>query len=563
MTAYDFVDRLEKVRKSGRGWMARCPGHEDRNPSLAIKQVDEKILLNCFAGCSSEKIVAAMGLELKDLFDVPASTTEVTSQRRSAVRSYPVERDTKRYSREQSAPIALSPLPHSEEAERAILGHILLENNLIYEAEAALKMEDFYIPTNRMVYAAMVELAHEGSEINPVLIVDKLGKRDADKVGGIVRITILTNDLRPTKDLSGFIKILIEKSTRRKLFGYTELIQQSVFDDEEDSQSLITLLDSKLDLLRENSNVGFRSFADVAGDVAGKLDNLRNGINPAISSGLPLLDKAMKGGGQPGEFHIWAALTGGGKSALMKQMAQCIAGRGEPVGIVTAEMSDYEVFFRMLSPESGVPAWLVQHGISEQRLNQLDESVIGVANLPIWIDDHTTNIFEIRARVKALKRTQDIKVLFVDYLQLLEVQSGVSYGQMLSRAQEIATCSRTLKKLAKELDIWIVALAQFNRKANEKDEQGMTTPQLHHLAESGKLEQDSDLVGIIDLDDYVTGQPIRNAVLRIVKYRNGPGMPLKYKFNGDYLIFQEVNGPTILNRKDEKTKDMYSEEPTF
>ena len=276
----------------------------------------------------------------------------------------------------------------------------------------------------------------------------------------------------------------------------------------------------------------------------------------------PFFKAAMAGGGQPGELHIWAALTAGGKSVLMKQMSHNIAKRGEAVGIVTAEMSDWEVFFRMLSPEAEVPAWLIQQGISEERLARLDENLIKVANLPIWIDDRSTNIFEIRARVKALKRTQDIKVLFVDYLQLLEVHADVSYGQMLSRAQEMAIVSRTLKKLAKELDIWIVALAQFNRKANEKDEMGMTEPQLHHLAESGKLEQDSDLVGIIDLEKYEQGKPIRNAVLRIVKYRNGPCIPLKYNFNGDFLLFQEKNEPTIIGRIDNKTKDMYHE-PDF
>jgi replicative DNA helicase len=538
----DFLDRLEKVRKNGRGWTARCPAHEDGRPSLAVTETDGKILVNCFAGCSADKIVSALGLDLSDLFEKPLDADAPIPER--VIEKRRIEKAVERAS--------VAPT-YENSIEQNLLGHIILNNELIYEAESELDINDLTDSRCSKVFSAMIELSREGTDISPSFIVDKLPEESISWVSN------LTYGLLPVSSLSSYITKIKENSARLQLIKIGEYLQDAIADKLPTAEVLSTT-DLRLDRLREavSGRGGFRSFADVAGDVAGKIESLRSGVNPAISSGLPTLDKATKGGGQGGELHIWAGLTGGGKSALMKQMAHNISFRGIPVGIVTAEMSDYEVFFRMLSPEAGVPAWLIQHGMKEEKLNALDENLIKVANLPIWIDDRTTNIFEIVARTKVLKKQHDIKVLFVDYLQLLGIQPESSFRQIMSRAQEMATCSRTLKKLAKELDIWIVALAQFNRKANEKDEQGMTTPQIHHLAESGKLEQDSDLVGIIDLDPYVMGQPVRNAVLRIGKYRNGPPLDLKYKFNGDYLIFLEPNEPTVPNRRDTRTGDMYA-----
>lgn len=446
-------------------------------------------------------------------------------------------------------------LPNSEEAERATLGGVLLDNELMTEVASELRSQDFYWPSCRLTFNAMLQLYNEGKEINPVTIADVVGNR-AEKVGGISWLTNLTYGLPHTCSLKTFTDIIKEKSAKRDIAKVTLSVHQAAMADEESSQELLMLLDTKVDPLRENNvSGGFRGFADVAGDVAGKLADLRNGVNPAISTGLSLLDKAIKGGGQGGELHIWAALTGGAKSSMMKQIAQNIAMRGEPVAVITAEMSDHEVFFRMLSPAAAVPAWKIQHGMNTSYLDRLDQNLIHVANLPIWIDDKSTNIFEIKARVKALYRyiaaqkivvnekIVPLRVLFVDYLQLLDAVSSHGYNYISNRAQEMATISRMLKKLAKELDIWVFALAQFNRKANEQDEEGMTEPQLHHLAESGKLEQDSDLVGIIDLEKYQVGKSIRSAKLRIVKYRNGPTLTLGYNFNGEYLTFEERKLP--------------------
>jgi replicative DNA helicase len=434
-------------------------------------------------------------------------------------------------------------LPNSVESESALLGAILLKNDLIYDAQADLEISDFYSTPNALIYSVMLELAFEGVPIEPITIANRIGEF-GKKVGGLSYISNLTYGLPYVDTITHYIQIIKDKSAKRNLLKQLEHIRKIIEEDKSEVIDIITELDSGIEPLRQSSAGGtFRSYIDVAADVHQKLADLREGKDIAIPSGLKTLDLAMKGGGRPGELHIWAALTGGGKSAFAKQVAQNVASRGEPVAIVTAEMSDFEVFFRQLSPEAEVPAWHVQPGISKEKLDALESSLTKIANLPIWIDDRTTSIFEIAAKVKVLKKTHNIKVLIVDYLQLLSAHTEQTVGRfMMNRAQEMALCSRTLKRLAKELDVWVIALAQFNRQANEKDEtSGKSKPEIYHLAESSQLEKDSDLVGIIDLEEYKQGQPLRKAVLRIGKYRNGPTFNLPYTFNGDYLMFVERN----------------------
>jgi replicative DNA helicase len=455
-------------------------------------------------------------------------------------------------------------LPNNLDAENAILGHILLKNDLIYDAQAELEVSDFYSTSNAMIYSVMLELAYEQVPIDQISIANKLGE-DVKKVGGISSIVNLTYGLPYATNISSYIKIVKDKTIKRNVLKTFETVTNVIEEDTIRSEEVLTLLDSHIEPLRESSGVvgTFRSYLDVATDVHQKLTDLREGNDIAIASGLQTLDKAMKGGGRPGELHIWAAKTGSGKSVLVKQIAQNIAGRGLPVAIVTAEMSDYEVFFRQLSPEAQVPAWHVQPGISTEKLDALEAALVKVSNLPIWIDDKTTSIFEIAAKTRVLAKQHDIKILIVDYLQLLSAHTEQTVGRfMMNRAQEMALCSRTLKRLAKELDIWVIAAAQFNRQANAKEEDGTPTKtEIFHLAESSQLEKDSDLVGIIDMEEYKQGQPLRKATLRIGKYRNGPTFNLPYTFNGDFLIFQERQTTQPMEQK--LQKEFYVSEKEF
>jgi replicative DNA helicase len=449
------------------------------------------------------------------------------------------------------------PLDHSPESEQTILGSVILDHSLIDKVEPELKPHELYIRANQFVYAAMIELAHEGQPLDPHMIANKLRDEGRlEQVGGISYLSELTFGIPHFTDITKHVRVVKKKALKRKITHLGSAISNRGLDKQEDPEDDIAWIDAALDALREEANVvneGFRSFAQVASDISEDLDMIEQGVNPSIAFGMPLLDLATGGGGRPGELHVWGALTGKGKSALMKQMAHNIAGRGEVVGIVTAEMADKEVFYRILAPESGVPAWHVHAGLRPEQLKRLRDGLIQVGQLPIWIDDRTTNINQIRARAKALYRATGgkLKVLFVDYLQLLDVR-GEDFGRfVMTRAQEVAYVSKTLKKLAKELGILIIALAQFNRTANAKDELTKEVkPEIHQFAESSGIEKDADLAGIIDMPEYVQGQPERDCSLRIAKFRRMPPFTLPYTFNGDYMIFFERGTKLVLGKKE-------------
>jgi replicative DNA helicase len=459
------------------------------------------------------------------------------------------------------------PLPHSFESEKAVLGAVILDNALIDQVEADLQPHDFYVRSHFHLYNAMLEMAHEGVEINPILVGEKLREQgNLEQVGGIAFISELTYGLPHFTNVKHYTRKIKDKSNKRKIINLANAITTQALEDSDEAEEVVRNFDAMMDVVREETtteHTGFQSAIDIAPLLHQRLTDIKDGVSFAISTGLPLLDQATRGGGVPGELWVWSALTGGGKSALMKQIAQFCAKQGIPVGIVTAEMSDWEVMLRMLSDEAKVPAWTIQPNVLRQeQYDRLEQGLVKIASLPIYIDDRSTNIYEIRARVKSLVRSvtdksqpiQDRKfVLFVDYLQLLEVKAEDFGRFVMTRAQEVAKVSRILKKLAKELNIWIFALAQFNRTANSKDETGNVKPEIHQLAESGGMEKDADLVGIIDMPEYVQGQPEREVGLRIGKNRNAPPLTLPYIFNGDYLNFRERDKP-VVKKRDTRTE---------
>jgi replicative DNA helicase len=449
------------------------------------------------------------------------------------------------------------PLASAPKSEQIILGAIVLDNTLIDKVEPELKPDELFVRANQFIYGVMIELAHEGQPLDYVMISNRLRDKGLiDQVGGMAYVSELTYGLPHYTTIDKHVRLVKKKAVKRRLRHLAVALDNRASDESEDPEDDVAWLDTQMEVLREAANVereGFRSFSVVADEVSADLDLMEQGINPSIAFGLPLLDLATGGGGRPGEFHVWAALTGKGKSAFMKQIAHNIAGRGDVVGIVTAEMEDKEVFYRILSPEAGVPAWHVHAGLKPEQFSRLREGLAQVGQFPIWIDDRTTNIHQIRARTKALYRATGgkLKVLFVDYLQLLEVRSEDFARFVMTRAQEVALVSRTLKKLAKELGILIVALAQFNRTANAKTDAAGNElqPEIHQLAESSGIEKDADLVGIIDMPEYVQGEPNRNCSLRISKFRRMPPFTLPYTFNGDYMIFFERGTQMILGKK--------------
>lgn len=452
-------------------------------------------------------------------------------------------------------------LPNSDIAEQAVLGLIQLNNSLADDAISNLDVPDFYDNRNAAIFSTICELRLEGKEISAQLIGAKLGER-LQRVGGFSYILNLTYGLPYTDSIDSYIRIIKDKAVKRNLIKRLEATIDDVWanHNERDAEEFITDLDSSLDTFRGLSEQkGFLSFMDVATSAHEKLERLRAGENPAISFGLPSLDEFIRGGAYAGETIVLAAKTSKGKSAMMKQFAHYIAMGGNPVGIVTAEMSNEAVLFRMLSPEAAVPNWQIKPEMNPSDIDALEKALPNVANLPIYITDKVFDVFELRAYVSRLVKTKGIKVLFVDYLQLLNAQTP---RMDLNRTQELALISRTLKLIAKEFGIVVFALAQFNRQANQKDESGKQVDlALHYLEGSGAIEKDADIGLLLDMEDYVVGQPERKATLEIAKNRESvSGVTIELIFNGNYLLFREPKSKLVENRIDKSTREMFEVE---
>lgn len=449
-------------------------------------------------------------------------------------------------------------LPNSEEAEHALLGQVILDQSLVHEALAELTPEDFYWSSTRTTFTAMGVLVEEVKEINPITIANVIGDH-AQKVGGISWLSNLTYGLPHTTTLKPFISIIKEKSAKRKLAKVGLELFNAAKSDSEPTEQLFSLVDSRLDKIRNDAigSNGFRSFMEVSEDVHKHIQDLREGKVATLPLGFPTLDKILRGGAYPGELYLIAGRTAKGKSSFAKQLVHFWASIGIPCAFVSCEMKDRAVFFRILSPEAGVPNWTIQPGISHEKLDILEQGLVKVANYPIWISDRIDNVYELKARIQQLVRSKKIKVVVVDYLQLLNAQKA--HARTQERVQELQDISRTLKNMTLAFGISIFELAQFNRRANQKDMEGNDVElELSFLEGSGAIEKDADVAMFIDMEEYQVGQVERKAWLKIAKNRESiSDVTIDLIYNGNYLLFREVETPLVLNRKDKKTEEMF------
>jgi replicative DNA helicase len=424
------------------------------------------------------------------------------------------------------------PLPNDEASERAILGAIILTNSLIDEASSTLQPDDFYVPSNRRIFVAMLALADAGVEITAITVAHQLEASGIKQQDDLSYCSNLTYGVPHFLRIATYAAIIKEKSAQRRFMHLgAEIISRA-----EDGDAIGDMADFAERTAAEiRSRAGaqagaFASFADVAIEAREQYERLHKGDSRAIPTGYVDLDRATRGGIQPGELWVIAALTGRGKSAWMIGAARQQAASGHPCAIVSREMSDFENFSRAHSAVSGVPAWRIKPGLWPDDYHALMETWASVGALPIFINSRTANVFEIRSQVKELRRNYGVRSVFVDYIQLMGATSDTRNA---TRAQEVATVSRVLKEIAMENEIGVFALAQFNRIASHDER-----PEIHHLAESSGIEKDASLVLILDMEPQKEPQRERNCDWRIAKHRNGPLLTLPHVYRGDTLEFR-------------------------
>jgi replicative DNA helicase len=433
------------------------------------------------------------------------------------------------------------PLPNNLEAERSILGAILLDNNALNTAIEALKAEDFFLPQHRHVFQQMITLGEAQHAIDLVTLTEELHRvGELEAAGGAPYLASLTDGVARVSNVEHYARIVKEKAVLRNLIHTTHNIQQRAFEAEEGADSILDGAESSIFALAEDRvKSGLVPIKEIVHESFDRLEKIfREGKSiTGISTGYGELDKLLSGL-QPSELIILAARPSQGKTAMALNFAENIAIRGGlPVAIFSLEMSKESLLQRLVASVAQVDAHKFRTGhLSREDWKRMTEALGRISNAPLWVDDAgSTSVLEIGAKARRVKREKGLSLLVVDYLQLI-----TGRGRFNSRQEEVASISRGLKGLAKELQIPVLVLSQLTR-APERDERG---PQLSDLRESGAIEQDADVVMFIYRPNFfnmnATPEERDMADILIAKQRNGPTDKVKFVFRSRMTRFEEA-----------------------
>ena len=433
------------------------------------------------------------------------------------------------------------PLPNNLDAERSILGAVLLDNNALNTAIESLKAEDFFLPQHRHVFTQMIALADAQQAIDLVTLTEELHRRgELEASGGAPYLASLVDGVPRVSNVEHYARIVKEKAILRNLIHATHSIQQRALEGEEGADAILDNAESSIFALAEDRvKAGLLPIKDIVRDNFDRLEKIfREGKSiTGISTGYGELDKLLSGL-QPSELIILAARPSQGKTALALNLAENIGIRGGlPVAVFSLEMSKESLLQRLVASVAQVDAHKFRSGhLSREDWKRMTEALSKIASSPLWVDDAGSNsVLEIGAKARRLKRDKGLALLVIDYLQLI-----TGRGRFNSRQEEVASISRGLKGLAKELQIPVLVLSQLTR-APERDERG---PQLSDLRESGAIEQDADVVMFIYRPNFfnLNASPEERdmADILIAKQRNGPTDKVKFVFRSRLTRFEEA-----------------------
>ncbi len=437
--------------------------------------------------------------------------------------------------------------PQAIDLEEAVLGAMMLEKDAVSEIIDILKPNAFYKEAHQKIFSAILRLFGKGEPVDILTVTNELKNvGELDMVGGPYYITILTSRIASTANIEYHARIVIQKYIQRELIRISSGIIKDAFEDTTDVFDLLDRAEQGLFNVSE-SNLR-RNFEDMPSLVKQAIDNIENARNQethmsGIPSGFTELDRKTSGW-QKSDLIILAARPAMGKTALALSMARNIAVMFHmPVAVFSLEMSAVQLVTRLISSETELPSEKLKKGnLAEYEWQQLNTKINNLINAKIFIDDTPAlSIFELRAKCRRLKQQHDIQMVFIDYLQLMTVGGDVKGN----REQEISMISRSLKALAKELDVPVMALSQLSR-AVESRPGGSKKPILSDLRESGAIEQDADLVLFIyraeyyKIDTFEDGTPTHGiSEVIIAKYRNGPVGEVKLRFIDRLAKFEE------------------------
>jgi replicative DNA helicase len=441
-------------------------------------------------------------------------------------------------------------LPNSAEAERAILGAILLDNGLIAQAAEVLQPEDFYIPSHRRIFVAMMALFQKGAEINPILIGEELKKENAlESVGGISFITNLTYGLPHSTNVAHYAKVVIGKSYLRNLIKKANAITQDALAEEDEPEVIGERAEQGIFSLRDSrtSRGKFEGVKLIAEGLLATIEEQsgKGAVVSGLTTGFVDLDR-LTSGLQNSDLIILAARPSVGKTSFALMLAENAALlAGAVVGVFSLESSKRSLVTRMIAHQSRVDARRLRNGfLSRLEWAEIAKALGVLSEAKISIDDTPgMNILEMRAKARRLATEQKkLDLIIVDYLQLMRGTKGKYQSENL----ELTEISHDLKGLAKEMDCPLIALSQLSRKPEDRSDH---TPQLADLRGSGTIEQDADVVAFLHRPDRYMTAIQREALaeeeknrcdLIIAKQREGPTEVVSLRWTPGSMRFDNL-----------------------
>ncbi|MBE5821557.1 MAG: replicative DNA helicase [Clostridiales bacterium] len=430
--------------------------------------------------------------------------------------------------------------PHDIEAEQAVLGSMLVDKEAVATAIEYLKQEDFYRKDNEVIFSAMMELYSQGKPIDILTVKDVLTSRQMlEAVGGIEYLSSVASSVYTTANIEMYAKIVEEKSILRRLIKSSNEIVKLGFDAKDDVEDILDQAEKKIfDILEKRNTKGYTPIKDVLVDTFAKLEELYNQTTTVtgVPSGFIDLDNRTSGF-QPANLVLIAARPAMGKSAFVLNIAQNAAIRHNTgVAIFSLEMAKEELVNRMLCSEAMVDSSKIRNGkMEDEDWVKLAKALGPLSEAPIYIDDTPgLSTMELRAKCRKLKLEKNIGLVIIDYLQLMKGSKSES------RQQEISEISRSLKILAKELGIPVIALSQLSRAPEQRPDH---RPILSDLRESGSIEQDADIVMFLYRDDYYNEESEKKNVAEVIiaKQRSGPTGTAELLWLGQYTKFANLD----------------------
>ena len=433
------------------------------------------------------------------------------------------------------------PLPQNLDAERSILGAILLDNHALNAAMESLKPEDFFLEQHRRVFNQMIALGESQQPIDLVTLTESLHRSgELETSGGAPYLAALADGMPRVTNVEHYARIVREKALLRNLIHATHNIQQRALEGEDGADTILDNAESSIFALAEDRvKAGLIPVKDIVRDNFERLEKIfREGKSiTGVPTGYTELDKLLAGL-QNSELLILAARPSQGKTALALNLGENIAMRsGLPVAVFSLEMSKESLLQRLVASVAQIDAHKFRTGhLSREDWRRMTEALGTISSAPLWIDDSgSTSVLEIGAKARRLKRDKGLSLLIVDYLQLITAR-----GRFNSRQEEVASISRGLKGLAKELQIPVLVLSQLTR-APEREERG---PQLSDLRESGAIEQDADVVMFIYRPHWskmdASPEERDQAEIQVAKQRNGPTDKVRFVFRSRLTRFEEA-----------------------